>query len=84
MDSDHDFWTIQAMVQFGGGFVKGLAAAASHADRQNLAKLKATWPEYWEEYHAKGQKMRFDACRFGECDGSGEIEDRPCRCRSHE
>lgn len=97
MDYDFDFWTIQAMVKYGGSFVKGLAAAALHADRHNLAKIKATWPEYWEDYQEKGQVMRFEACSFGECDGSGEVscdEDdgeghtmvgvgtRKCRCKT--
>lgn len=97
MDYDFDFWTIRAMVEQGGSFVKCLGAAASHADRANLAKIKATWPEYWEDYEEKGQVMRFEACSFGECDGSGEVSTdesdgeghimrgvgtRACRCRT--
>lgn len=73
MDYDFDFWTIRAMVDQGGSFVKCLGALASHADRKNLALVKATWPEYWEDYHEQGQKMRFETCSFGECDGSGEV-----------
>jgi hypothetical protein len=48
--SDHDRLVIQAMARFGGSFVQALAAAASAADAQNLAKIKATWPEYWAKY----------------------------------
>lgn len=41
--------TMQAMERYGGGFVKTLAAIA-RADAENLAKIKATWPEYWAKY----------------------------------
>lgn len=61
------------MVKFGGSFVKALGAAALHADRYNMAKLKSTFSEYWMEYEPFGQKMRFEVCRFGECDGSGVV-----------
>jgi len=52
-----DYWTLQAMLKFGGGFVKCLAKATEHADPINLSKIKATWPEYWAEYEEKGRKL---------------------------
>lgn len=58
---------------YGGSFVKELAKLAQRADSRNLQKIKDTWPEYWEEYEEKGQELRFKACPFGECDGSGEV-----------
>lgn len=41
---------VAAMIRFGGSFVSALGEACFHADAQNLAKIKATWPEYWAEY----------------------------------
>jgi hypothetical protein len=46
----HDVEVLDAMRQYGGGFVKALAEAASRADEENLARIKLTWPEYWERY----------------------------------
>lgn len=45
-----DTQIIDAMVESGGGFVSALGNAARRADAVNLAKIKATWPEYWEKY----------------------------------
>ena len=56
-DDARDYWTIEAMVKYGGSFVKALAEAARRADRQNLAKIKATWVEYWTEYEKMGHKL---------------------------
>lgn len=55
--SDRDIWTIDAMEKWGGSFVKQLGALARHADAQNLQKIKATWPEYWADYEAKGMAL---------------------------
>jgi hypothetical protein len=74
MDREHDYWTIEAMRSQGGSFVKALGKAATYADPINLRLIKNTWPQYWEQYHRAGQKLRFKACKFGECDGSGEID----------
>jgi hypothetical protein len=52
-----DYWTIEAMSKYGGSFVKALAEMARHADRQNLAKIKMTWIEYWTEYEKMGHEM---------------------------
>lgn len=52
-----DYWTIEAMAKYGGSFVKALAEAARHADRQNLAKIKTTWVEYWMEYEKTGREL---------------------------
>lgn len=52
-----DYWTIEAMGKYGGSFVKSLAEAARHAYRQNLAKIKATWIEYWTEYEKMGREL---------------------------
>lgn len=41
---------ILAMIRYGGGFVKALGEAAVRADPQNLARLKSTFADYWQEY----------------------------------
>lgn len=48
--NDADLDVIDAMEKYGGSFVKSLAQAARQADHINLAKIKATWPEYWKQY----------------------------------
>ena len=45
-----DYKVISAMRTYGGSFVKALANCAAHADASNFAKIKATWPDYWQEY----------------------------------
>lgn len=50
--TDQDYKVIGAMRTYGGSFVKALATCAAHADASNLAKIKATWPDYWQEYVA--------------------------------
>lgn len=45
-----DLKVIEAMKKYGGSFASHLAQAASCADADNLAKIKATWPEYWKRY----------------------------------
>jgi hypothetical protein len=47
-----DFYVIDAMIKYGGGFVSRLGEAARHADDDNLKRIKATWPEYWLKYTA--------------------------------
>jgi hypothetical protein len=42
-----DYLVLQAMRKDGGSFVRALAAAATCADSDNLARIKAAWPEYW-------------------------------------
>lgn len=48
--SAEDVKVIQAMIRFGGSFVKALGHAAFAADPENLQKIKDTWPEYWQRY----------------------------------
>lgn len=47
---DQDLKVIEAMEKYGGSFVVALAQAARRADADNLARIKATWPEYWQQY----------------------------------
>ena len=38
------------MELYGGSFAQNLGRALLHADGINTAKIKATWPELWDEY----------------------------------
>ncbi|HEX9331429.1 MAG TPA: hypothetical protein VF896_06060 [Anaerolineales bacterium] len=57
-DYDQDWWTQEAMLRFGGSFVKLLGKMGRQADDNNLAKIKSTWPEYWEKYKELGEQLR--------------------------
>ena len=46
----NDQATMQAMTEYGGGFVRALGQAALKADDENLRLIKITWPGYWERY----------------------------------
>lgn len=54
---EEDLHTIDAMLRHGGHFVQALARAAQMADSENLAKIKATWPEYWRRYAARQRRI---------------------------
>ncbi len=45
-----DYDVIQAMVTYGGSFVSALGKAYQAADSENVARLKAAFPEYWATY----------------------------------
>ncbi len=55
---NRDWWCAAAMMKYGGEFVKLLGQAFRYADGRNQAKIKATWPEYWEKYSELGEKLR--------------------------
>ena len=52
-DSD----VIRTMMEYGGSFVRKLGAAALVADQQNLNRIKATWPEYWDQYSRMAKQL---------------------------
>lgn len=39
-----------AMIRYGGSFVKALGHALIHADQINTWKIKITFEEYWLQY----------------------------------
>lgn len=55
---EEDRGVIDAMATYGGSFVTRLAEAAMVADGQNLARIKATWPEYWSQYKAMAKRKQ--------------------------
>ncbi|MCK5018107.1 MAG: hypothetical protein KAS32_13705 [Candidatus Peribacteraceae bacterium] len=58
MMEDPDYWTIAAMIKYGGGFVVQLGILFRTADDSNKRILKETFPEYWKKYSAMGQKLQ--------------------------
>lgn len=53
----------EAMLVYGGGFVKALALAFRAADKENTARLAAAFPELLEEYR------ELAACRLADREG---------------
>jgi hypothetical protein len=47
-----------AMARFGGSFAWAIAAAAQRADPTNLARLKAAFPELWNQYAELALRQR--------------------------
>ena len=52
-----DFDVAFKMIEYGGSFVRKLGAAALVADPENLAKIKATWPDYWSQYDRMAKQL---------------------------
>jgi hypothetical protein len=55
---EQEYFTREAMRVYGGSFVRALADAAECADPCNLAKLKAAFPEVWEQYRRMAKLPR--------------------------
>lgn len=49
---------VDAMRIYGGSFVKRLSELWRFADADNMRRIKATWPEYWDQYAEIAQKIR--------------------------
>ena len=47
----------QAMIVYGGSFMSNLGKALQNADSQNQAKIKAAWPDEWENYRQFAIRM---------------------------
>ena len=56
--SDDIYWMTEAMVRYGGSFVKILGKAIRTADDENQKRAISAWPEYVEQYHKIGQKIK--------------------------
>jgi len=57
-----DYQITAAMMTYGGSFVSTLGKLFRMADERNMAKLKAAFPEYWDEYRELAQ-LRADTQR---------------------
>ncbi|MFZ4536877.1 hypothetical protein [Propionivibrio sp.] len=53
-----DFHIVEAMREYGGGFVRNLAVCYLHADKENQAIIKAGWPVYWQTYRDLAATMK--------------------------
>lgn len=45
-----DWDVVRTMERFGGSFAVALAGACHRADPENLARIKAAFPELWTKY----------------------------------
>jgi hypothetical protein len=50
MSEPTDSQVLEAMRQYGGSFVQGLAALYLRADPENQAKLRAAFSDEWQHY----------------------------------
>lgn len=47
---DTEYGVTEAMLNYGGGFVRKLAEAYRAADKDNRTRLRTAFPEYWQQY----------------------------------
>jgi len=66
-----DIDVLKAMQIYGGAFAHALAVAGLHADKHNLARIKAGWPDYWAKYTGFAQRIKDNGL---EVDGTTETE----------
>lgn len=57
-EQEADWDVVRTMERFGGSFVWTLAQLCHLADSDNLARIKAAWPEYWAEYAELAASVR--------------------------
>jgi hypothetical protein len=61
-----DYYDItEAMLTYGGAFVRALAAAYRVADIANQRRLKDAFPEYWAEYRDLAERAQKNAVDAG-------------------
>lgn len=53
-----DYEVVNAMSIYGGSFARAIAEAAQRADRDNLSRLKAAFPDLWDEYREMALSRR--------------------------
>ena len=56
-----DVQVLESMNRYGGCFIKKLAELAAIADAENLAKLKHTYSNYWDEYRTLAEQEQTTA-----------------------
>ena len=55
--------TLDAMLEYGGGFVKALARAFEAADPNNRETIKQSFSEIWTRYMAMGVEQEYELTR---------------------
>lgn len=68
-----DYEITDAMIVYGGGFVRGLAHLFTLADPQNQERLKNAFPDYWQQYADLAR--RAVARQTGEAQSDGNTSD---------
>lgn len=56
--NDEYYWTIKAMDEYGGSFVKALANLYRHADPINAPRIRTVWSGYWSKYTRIGEQLK--------------------------
>ena len=57
MDIEEEkIYVSEAMIKYGGSFVRSLGEALINADAKNTKKIKEGWSDYWKEYLEQGKK----------------------------
>ena len=56
-NEEEKYFVYTGMIKYGGGFVRALGEALSHADPGNTKIIKHCFSEYWEEYLPMGKKL---------------------------
>ena len=57
VDYDEQINVAMAMIKWGGGFIRSLGEALMRADRGNAQRVYDAFPEYWDEYLKKSEKL---------------------------
>ncbi len=58
MDHDELYWTTEAMIRKGGGFVQKLGHLIRAGDPDNQARLIIAFPAYWGNYKMIGMNNK--------------------------
>ena len=56
-ENDEKVVVAEAMIKYGGSFVKALGQALMLADPFNTRKIKGAFSNYWEEYLKMAKEM---------------------------
>lgn len=64
-DYETNFWITEAMIRYGGSFVRDLARLYRQADMLNAKVLRDAFQEYWEDY----DKLKDNAKQAAEQEG---------------
>lgn len=57
MLNQDEVWSVkEAMMTYGGSFVKALGKALEVADSDNQARIKEAFPKYWKQYVEMGKR----------------------------
>lgn len=55
---EKNWWITEAMIRFGGNFVRELGKLYRRADQTNASRLRSAFPDYWEKYEKLIEKTK--------------------------